>query len=120
AVAALPAVFLFFSMLRVPESPRWLVVKGKEDTALNVLRQIRDGEERPQRELNEIKQAISAETNLQKASFKDLNTPWIRRIVLIGIGIGICQQVTGVNSIMYYGTQILQDAGFATDAALVA
>lgn len=120
AVAALPAVFLFFSMLRVPESPRWLVVKGKEDTALNVLRQIRDGEERPQRELNEIKQAISVETNLQKASFKDLNTPWFRRIVLIGIGIGICQQVTGVNSIMYYGTQILQDAGFATDAALVA
>jgi major inositol transporter-like SP family MFS transporter len=54
------------------------------------------------------------------ATFKDLNTPWVRRIVLIGLGIAIVQQITGVNSIMYYGTQILEQSGFSTDAALIA
>lgn len=53
-------------------------------------------------------------------SFKDLNTPWIRRIVLIGIGIATFTQLTGVNSIMYYGTQILNQAGFSMQAALIA
>ena len=53
------------------------------------------------------------------STFKDLAVPWVRRIVFIGIGIAVVQQLTGVNSIMYYGTQILKDAGFETKAALI-
>lgn len=53
-------------------------------------------------------------------SFKDLRTPWIRRIVILGIFIGSISQLVGINSIMYYGTQILENSGFGTKTALIA
>lgn len=118
-IASLPAVFLWFGMLVVPESPRWLASKGKIGEALRVLQQVREMN-RAKEELNEIQDAIAQESEIKKATFKDLTVPWVRRIVMIGIGIAIVQQITGVNSIMYYGTQILQNAGFSTDAALTA
>lgn len=118
-VATLPAVILWFGMLVVPESPRWYATKGKLGEALNILRSIRD-EQRAQTELKEIRKTVGEEKQIRRATFKDLSIPWIRRIVLLGVGIGVVQQVTGVNSIMYYGTQILREAGFSTQAALTA
>ncbi|MFP3123876.1 sugar porter family MFS transporter [Ectobacillus funiculus] len=117
-ISALPATLLFFGMLRVPESPRWLVSKGKNAEALKVLQKIRE-EKRAKSELIEIQVASTQEEGMKKATFKDLNVPWVRRIVFLGIGIAIVQQVTGVNSIMYYGTEILKGAGFETEAALI-
>jgi major inositol transporter-like SP family MFS transporter len=118
AISMLPAVFLFFGMFKVPESPRWLASKGKNEDALNVLRKIRE-EERAQSEFNEIKETFSKEAEVKRATIKDLTVPWVRRILFLGIGIAVVQQITGVNSIMYYGTQILEDAGFETEAALI-
>ncbi len=117
-IAAIPAVFLFFGMLRVPESPRWLVSKGKNSEALTVLQKIRESK-RAKSELQEIESAYEQEAKMEKATFKDLTTPWVRRVVLPCIGIAVVQQITGVNSIMYYGTEILKDAGFQTEAALI-
>ncbi|MGV4321615.1 sugar porter family MFS transporter [Bacillus mojavensis] len=117
-IASLPAVFLFFGMIRMPESPRWLVSKGRNEDALGVLKKIRD-EKRAASELAEIESAFKKEDKFEKATFKDLAVPWVRRIVFIGIGIAIVQQITGVNSIMYYGTEILRDSGFQTEAALI-
>ncbi len=116
-IAALPAIFLFIGMLKVPESPRWLAYKKRDSEALAVLNRIRSKEE-AKIELAEIKASFSKEDTKQ-AGFKDLGTPWIRRIMFIGVGIAVVQQITGVNSIMYYGTEILKDAGFTTKAALV-
>ncbi|WP_028403091.1 sugar porter family MFS transporter [Ectobacillus panaciterrae] len=118
SIAALPAVFLFFGMIRVPESPRWLVSKGKNGDALRALGQIRK-ENQAKSELSEIEAAFAKESGIKKATFKDLTVPWVRRIVFLGIGIAVVQQITGVNSIMYYGTEILKDAGFQTEAALI-
>lgn len=117
-IASLPAIFLFFGMIRMPESPRWLVSKGRKEDALRVLKKIRD-EKRAASELQEIEFAFKKEDQLEKATFKDLSVPWVRRIVFIGLGIAVVQQITGVNSIMYYGTEILRDSGFQTEAALI-
>lgn len=118
-IASLPAVILWFGMLIVPESPRWLASKGKLGAALQVLKQIRK-ENRVTSELKEIETAINKDSEIEKATFKDFSIPWVRRILFLGIGIAVVNQITGVNSIMYYGTQILQESGFATEAALIA
>lgn len=117
-VATLPAVVLWVGVLILPESPRWLVSKGKIAEALKVLQQIRT-EGLAKQELNEIKENIAKEKKIRVAKFKDLGTPWIRRIVFIGIGVGAISQLVGINSIMYYGTQILQSSGFGTKASLI-
>ncbi len=118
ALASLPAVVLWFGMLAMPESPRWLVLNGQIGEALKVLRRARE-ENRAIAELNEIQDNLAQEASIQKATYKDLTVPWVRRIVFIAMGVAICQQISGVNSIMYYGTQILMKAGFSTEAALI-
>ena len=119
-MAIFPAVVLFFGMMHMPESPRWLVVKGKVSAALDVLYRVREERKLAIAELNGIKDNIDAERQMQKATFKDLHTPWIRRLVFIGIGLAACNQLSGINIIMYYGSQVLEKSGFSTQAALIA
>ncbi|MGM7724310.1 sugar porter family MFS transporter [Metabacillus sp. Hm71] len=118
-IATLPAVALWIGVLILPESPRWLASKGKMAEALNILQQIRS-ESIAQQELKEIKSHLSEEQKTEKMKFRDLGIPWIRRIVILGIVIGSISQLVGINSIMYYGTQILETSGFGTKTALIA
>jgi MFS transporter, SP family, major inositol transporter len=119
AVAAIPAVALFVGMLRMPESPRWLISKERHDEALAVLMQVRS-EERARAEMEEVEFLAEEEKEAHMGGFSDLATPWIRRLFVAGIGVAIAQQCTGINSIMYYGTQVLTQAGFSASGALIA
>jgi major inositol transporter-like SP family MFS transporter len=118
-VATLPAVVLWFGMLVMPESPRWLASKTRYQDALAVLRQVRS-EQRAEAELAEVTAMAVEDEKAKLGGWSDLRVPWVRKLVLVGIGIAIVMQITGVNTIMYYGTQILTDAGFAADSALTA
>lgn len=119
-LSTLPAIVLFFGMIRMPESPRWLALNEKIGAALDVLKRVRKSETEAVAELNQIQNNIMEESTIKQASFKDLSVPWVRRIVFIGMGIAIFTRLTGVNTIMFYGTQILTNAGFSTKIALIA
>ncbi|GAA1106143.1 sugar porter family MFS transporter [Nocardiopsis composta] len=118
-VATLPAVVLWLGMLVMPESPRWLAARGRFGDALAVLHRVREADA-AEAELDEVRRAAERDAHAERGGWRDLAVPWIRRLVLIGVGIAVVQQFTGVNSIMYYGTQILTESGFARETALVA
>ncbi|MER7405886.1 sugar porter family MFS transporter [Streptomyces sp. NPDC000070] len=119
-IATLPAVVLWFGMLVMPESPRWLASQSRFGEALEVLRQVRS-RARAEAELKEVSALAVKDEQAKLGGWQDMkSTPWVRKLMFVGFGIAIVQQITGVNTIMYYGTQILTDAGFAADSALTA
>lgn len=116
----IPAIVLFVGLYFVPESPRWLLMKNHYGTAEKVLETVRPDKKFIATEIKEVKDNLNQEKEVKQATFKDLVIPWVRRIVLIGIGLAIMQQIIGVNIMMYYGTTILTESGFAHNAALIA
>lgn len=119
AVAVLPAIALLIGMLFLPESPRWLIAKNRDEQALGVLKQVRS-DERAEAEMKEVEILAAQEEESKTGGVSDLASKWVLRLVLIGVGLGIAQQLTGINSVMYYGTQLLTNAGFSADAAIIA
>lgn len=119
-LSTLPAIALFFGMLRMPESPRWMILKGQVSTAMTVLKKLRGSQSYAMAELNEIQDSIAQEASVKQFGWSDLKRPWVRHILFIGIGVAIATRFTGVNTIMFYGTQILTEAGFGRQIALIA
>ena len=118
-VAAVPGVALGIGAAFLPESPRWLIARAQPAEAEAVLARLRPSGAAAA-EARAIAELAAAEAASDIRGWSALRIPWVRAILIVGIGIGIVQQVTGVNSIMYYGTQILSRSGLGIQGALVA
>ncbi|MXP22604.1 sugar porter family MFS transporter [Gordonia sp. HNM0687] len=120
AVASIPAIALLVGMLALPDSPRWYAFKGRMDDARTVL-----GLSRTPAEAAAEYDIIADHTHHMLSSNRTplsviRDVPWIRRIVLIGCGLAIVQQATGINTVNYYAPTILEQSGLGVSAALVA
>lgn len=114
-VGVIPALFLFIGMIILPHSPRWLVAVGNTDKAFSILHRIRGTQKEAYAELEEIIEASSAE----KGTVRELFSPQLRPVVWIGALLAIIQQVTGINTILYYAPTIFTLAGFESDTASI-
>jgi MFS family permease len=114
-----PATIYFFLLIFIPQSPRWLVMKGRYDEALKVMQRF-DDDDNAEKVINEIKDNVSkVSAPKQKTPIKDLFLPAMKLVLTIGIVIAVLQQITGINSVFFYAPMIFEQSGIGTDAAFI-
>ncbi|MDD9270774.1 sugar porter family MFS transporter [Paenibacillus sp. GCM10023248] len=110
----LPGLLFFILLFFVPESPRWLIKQGRAAESLPILLRIH-GEQLARQEVLEIKESFQQESG----SVRQLFSPALKLALIVGVGLAILQQVTGINAIMYYAPEIFKQTGAGTNASLV-
>jgi MFS transporter, SP family, arabinose:H+ symporter len=114
-----PAVLYFFFLLFVPQSPRWLIMKGRFDEALKIMKKLSD-EESAVKVVADIKESIALDASpKEKTPVKELFVPAMKLVLTIGIIIAVLQQITGINSVFFYAPMIFEQSGIGTDAAFI-
>jgi sugar porter (SP) family MFS transporter len=108
-LGAIPAVVLLVGMIKLAESPRWLVSQNREEDAKNILSQIL-----PKDEAEKEFQVIRGSLAQKEGSWKMVFEPWVRPALIIGVVIMFFQQATGINTIIYYAPTIFEFAGFSS------
>src|SRR5215212_6967413 len=117
ALAFVPALVLLVGMYFLPETPRWLVSKDRDDEARRVLSRTRS-EDEVEQELQEIRRAEEQEG--EQAGYRELLAPWVRPMLVVGIGLAVFQQFVGINTVIYYAPTIIKSTGLANVASVLA
>ena len=115
-VELIPAIIYFVFLFFVPKSPRWLYLNNDFAEAKKVLIKIH-GVDRGSIEIAAIEKNIHSDENKSKLKIKDLLKPSLRFILVIGLVVGVLQQITGINAVYFYATSIFKQTGIGTDAA---
>jgi sugar porter (SP) family MFS transporter len=114
ALAIVPAAAFGVGLFFIPDSPRWLAGRGHIEQARAVLKRIRSAGE-VEAELKQIQDSASK----QKANWSELLTPLVRPALIVGVGLAVAQQVTGINTVIYYAPTILKFAGFSSSSVAI-
>jgi MFS transporter, SP family, xylose:H+ symportor len=114
ASGAIPSAIFLILLFLVPESPRWLIEKGSKAKAHEILSRIGGNAYADAEALS-----IEATLNQEVESLRQLFQPGWRKVMILGIGLAVLQQVTGINVFMYYAPEIFKKLGSGADAALL-
>ena len=115
-LAVVPSTVLFFGMLRMPETPRWLVSVGQDDVARRVL-----GETRPEAQVTaEMEQIRTVEEEESGHGLREVFAPWVRPALIVAIGLAVFQQAIGINTIIYFAPTTLTEVGYSDTSAIYA
>lgn len=110
-ISAIPALFVLLGMLILPESPRWLLLNKRQEEARAILIKLRNTSE-VDAEINEIVEAITEEHG--QTDWRELISPSIRPALIVGMGLFILQQFSGINTVITYAPLIFEKVGFST------
>jgi sugar porter (SP) family MFS transporter len=113
-LAAIPAVLLFTGMLFQKESPHWLIRQDRIDEARDVLKRVRNSDD-IEDEIHDVQ-----EVSRKQAGTRELLSPRVRPLLFVGVLLAVFQQITGINTVIYYAPSLLAGAGFGNSAALLA
>jgi sugar porter (SP) family MFS transporter len=114
-LGCVPALVMFFGLLGLSESPRWLFSQGQTEKARAVLMRMHSAAE-AEREIKEIGEQIREESRL---SYRDVLRPNMRPAVLLGVGVAATNQLVGVNAVIYYAPTMLKQVGLGSSAAIL-
>jgi sugar porter (SP) family MFS transporter len=114
----LPAILYFVCLFIVPESPRWLVLRGRSEEALTVMEKAA-GPTEARRQIAEVQASIATETTRRRTPISELFVPAMRKVLFIGIVIAVIQQITGINAVFFYAPMIFEQSGIGTDASFM-
>ena len=115
-IELIPALLYFIFLFFVPRSPRWLYTKGKVQEAKKVLNSLH-GEKLAIIEIEIIEKNINEHKSDAKVSMLELLKPSLRFILIVGLVLGVLQQITGINAVYFYATSIFKQTGIGTDAS---
>ncbi len=113
-----PAVLYFSCLFLVPESPRWLIMRGREADALPIMARV-SGEQNAAKEIAAVKDSIARDEKKEKVPLAELFAPALRLVLLIGVVVAVIQQITGINAVFFYAPMIFEQSGIGTNAAFV-
>ncbi|HVT67221.1 MAG TPA: sugar porter family MFS transporter [Trebonia sp.] len=123
-LAVVPAAALFTGIWFQQESPHWLIRQGRTDEARAALRRVRDrgtdGKDVAAAIEDEIREVREVASREDQTRTRDLLSPRVRPLLAVGVLLAVFQQITGINTVIYYAPSLLQGAGFGNSAALLA
>lgn len=117
---AVPAVVYFFCLYLVPESPRWLIMRGRNDEALKIMSLV-SSPDQAKADISEIALSLESEkaSEQKPIGYAALFAKPMRLVLVIGVSVAILQQITGINSVFFYAPMIFEQSGIGTDAAFM-
>jgi sugar porter (SP) family MFS transporter len=114
AMAVIPAAAFGIGLIFIPNSPRWLAARGHDEQARAVLKRIR-APNKVEGELDQIQQSVKK----QKGSWSELFRPLLRMAMIVGVGLAVAQQITGINTVIYYAPTIFKFAGLSSASSAI-